>query len=298
MANISVTQLTTLATMVAAEALGKLKSNTVLARIINRNYDSVIASQGQVVKIPFRGALTVNDKAVQTAVTLQNPADTSVNVTLNKHKEVSFLVEDPAAAMASYEILRGYMGDSVLGIAETIDGDIAALYASFSQSIDGSAGMGEAIFREGQRKLNAAKAPLMQRFAVLHEDAYAEAQAIEKLINKDYQGDAAEEAVRMGYLGFLNGFNILLDQNIKTATTHKNLFLHRDAAVLVSRPLPVADPSMGVTQVTLSEDGVSLRVTMSYSPQYLGMQCTVDTLYGVAELRDAFGVVVTSTPAS
>lgn len=88
MANITQAEVTTLATMVAAQALGKLKSNTVLAGIINRNYDNEVASAGKIVSIPFRGALSVNDKAANTAYTLQNPSDSSVNVTLSKHKEV------------------------------------------------------------------------------------------------------------------------------------------------------------------------------------------------------------------
>ena len=46
------------------------------------------------------GALTVNDKAANTAVTLQTPDDSAVSVTLNKHKEVSFLIEDIARAFA------------------------------------------------------------------------------------------------------------------------------------------------------------------------------------------------------
>ena len=298
MANITQAEITTLATMVAAGSLGKLKSNTVLARIVNRDYDSEVAQRGKTVQIPVRGALTVNDKAANGNVTLQAPSDSSVNVTLNKHKEVSFLIEDPARAMASYDALDGYMGDAVLGIAEAIDGDIAALYAGFSQSIDASAGLTEANFRNAQRLLNAAKAPQTSRWAVLHQDAFYEAQGIEKIINRDYRGDEAAAALRDGYLGKFAGFDIVLDQNIKTATTRKNLFIHRDAVVLATRPLPVAPAGLGVSQVVMDEDGVGIRVTMSYSANALGMQVTVDVLYGVAELRDAFGVVVPTAVVS
>lgn len=294
MANITQSEITTLATMVAAQSLGKLKSNTVLARIVNRNYDSEVATKGKIVSIPFRGALSVNDKAANTVVTLQSPSDSAINVTLSKHKEVSFLIEDPARAMASYDALAGYMGDAVLGLAEQIDADIAALYSGFSQTIDATGGLTEANFRRAQLYLNSAKAPTSDRWAVLHPDAFYESQAIEKLINRDYRGDAAQDALAGGYLGMFSGFNIVMDQNIKTATSRKNIFIHRDAAVLVTRPLPVAPEGLGVSQVSMNEDGVGLRVSMSYSPSHLGLQCTVDVLYGVAELRDAFGVTVST----
>lgn len=294
MPNITQAEITTLATMVAAQSLGKLKSNTVLARIVNRNYDREVAQRGKVVSIPFRGALTVNDKGANAAVTLQNPSDSAVNVVLNKHKEVSFLIEDPARAMASYDALAGYMGDAVLGIAEQIDADIAALYAGYSQTIDASAGLDEAHFRQAQRVLNAAKAPQAGRWAVLHQDAFYEAQGIEKIVSTIYRGSEAESALREGQLGQFSGFQIVLDQNIATATTRKNLFIHGDAAVLVTRPLPVAPEGMGVTQVVMDEDGVGVRVTMGYSKEFLGLQVTVDVLYGVAELRDNHGIVVST----
>jgi hypothetical protein len=292
--NITQAEITTLATIVAAESLGKLKANTVLARIVNRNYDNEVAERGKIVSIPFRGALTVNDKVANTAVALQSPSDSAVNVTLDKHKHVSFLIEDPARAMASYDALSGYMGDAVLGIAEQIDSDIAALYAGFSQTIDASAGLAESHYRRAQRLLNAAKAPQSGRWAVLHQDAFYESQAIEKVVSTIYRGEDAESALREGQLGQFCGFQVVLDQQIVTATTRKNLFIHRDAAVLVTRPLPVAPAGMGVVQTVMQEDGVSLRVTLSYSRDHLGMQVTVDVLYGVAELRDAFGVTVST----
>lgn len=295
MANITQAEITTLATMVAAESLGKLKSNTVLARIVNRDYEGEVATRGKVVQIPFRGALSVNDKAANTAVTLQSPSDSSVSVTLNKHKEVSFLIEDPARAMASYDALTGYMGDAVLGLAEAIDGDIAALYSGLSQTIDATSGLSEAHFRVAQRYLNAAKAPQTSRWAVLHQDAYYEAQGIEKIVNRDYRGDEASAALRDGYLGKFCSFDVVLDQNVKTATSRKNLFIQRDAFVLVTRPLPVAPDGLGVVQTVMSEDGIGIRVTMRYNADHLGMQVTVDVLYGVAELRDAFGITVSTT---
>lgn len=296
MANITTSQLDdSIATIVAAEALGYLKANTVLARLVRRDWDSEVAQHGQTVNIPFTGSLSVNDKAANTAVTLQTPADSKVSVTLNKHKEVSFLIEDIGRALARPDYLNAYMVDGMAVLAEQIDGDLAALYSGFSQSINATSGLGEASFREARRLLNAAKAPLADRFAVLHEDAEYAYLGIEKAVNRDYSetlGAAAAGALT----GRFMGFDVLVDQKIATATSEcKNLFFQRSAMVMVSRPLPPAPAGAGVFQRVMDEDGIGLRVTVSYNPDHLGVQVTIDVLYGVAELRDNHGVVVRTT---
>lgn len=287
-------------TIVAARALGSLKSNTVLARLVNRNWSNEVAQYGSTVKIPKPGALIANDKAVKEQVTLQNTALTSVSVTLNKHKEVSFLIEDTAAALSRPELLDIYMQEGIARIAEAMDSDIAALYSGLSQSIDALAGLDEADFRDARRRLNTAKAPLGDRFAVLNEDAEYEFLGIDKAIKEDYRGSLGG-AVADAWAGRFMGFQTFMDQQVAvvagTPAECKNLFFHRDAFVMVTRPLPQAPEGMGVVQTVMEEDGIGLRVTLGYSKDYLGLQCTIDVLYGVAELRDDFGVVVRTTAA-
>jgi len=296
MANITSTELSVnIATIVAAQALGYLKANTVLARLVNRDWENEVATFGQTIDIPFSGALSVNDKAANTVVTLQTPTATKKSLTLNKHKEVSFLIEDIAKAFARADWLTTYAGDGMARLAEQIDGDIAALYSGFSQSIDATGANGpldKADFREARRLLNAAKAPLSERYAVLHEDAESAFVNITEATNRDYT-EALGGAKIEGASGYFMGFNVLMDQKIAVATGEcKNLFFHKNAAVFATRPLPPAPANAGVIQTVLDEDGIGLRVTLSYNPDHLGVQVTIDVLYGVAELRDDHAVVV------
>ena len=292
MANITSAQLATIPTIVAANALGYLKNNTVLARLVARDWDNEVAQYGQTIKIQYPGTLSANDKAADTVVTLQVPNAGEYTVTLDKHKEISFLIEDFGRVLARPDWLSTYMETAMAVMAEQIDSDLAALYAGFSQSIDASVGgLNEDDFRLARRYLNSAKAPLGRRSAVLHEDAEYEALGIDRIINRDY----AESLGSMAADSFVNrafGFDIFMSQGIATATTHKNLFFHRNAMVLATRPLSIAPSGMGVQQTTMQEDGIGLRVTMSYDHNHLGGKVTVDVLYGVAELRDNHGVVV------
>jgi len=296
MANITTAEVT-LATIIAANALGSLKANTVLANLVIRDWDNEVATHGQTITVPIRGALSVNDKAANTDITLQTPNDSTASVTLNKHKEVSFVIEDIAKALSRPDYLMGYVDDAVVALAEQIDTDLAGLYSGLSQTIDATSGLGEDDFREGRRLLNSAKAPLSNRHAVVHEDAEYELLAIEKFIRSDYPGLQGQSGALVdSFSGRFMGFNVHMDQKIAVASSQcKNLFFHRDAMVLATRQLPNAPAELGVMQRTMSEDGVGLRVTLSYDHDKLGTKATIDCLYGVAEVRDNHGVAVSTS---
>ncbi|KPV54108.1 hypothetical protein SE17_05735 [Kouleothrix aurantiaca] len=296
MANITTTEVgNSLATIIAAEALGRLRANSVLSQLVARDWDNAVATYGQVVKIPFRGALTVNNKAANTNYTLQTPSDTAVSVTLNKHKEVSFAIEDLAAALARPDMLMGYISDGISALADQIDSDIAALYSTFTQTVDASAAAGPldyTDFIESRRQLSVAKAPMIDRYAVLHPTAAAELLADVKFTNRDYRGPEEESALKTGWLGTYAGFQVFEDQNIAVATTQKNLFMHRNAIALVSRPLPLPQEGTGVVAKTMDENGIGIRVMISYQHSLGAHMATIDCLYGVGVLRNNHAVVV------
>jgi hypothetical protein len=282
-------------TIVAAQALGYLKANTVMSRLVARNWDSDVAQYGQSIYIPYGGTLTANSKSAATAITLNQADDSKYTVTLNQHYEVSFLIEDIGKSLARPDWLNTYTVQAVKVLAEKIDDTLTDLYSGFSQTIDATSGLGEDDFRNARRYLNSARAPMGERFAVLHEDAEYEALGIERLVNRDF----AETLGRMAADSYVNrfaGFDIFLDQQVEVSSSEcKNMFFHRDAMVLASRPLPPAPAGAGVIQTVMDEDGLGLRVTMSYDHDYLGTKVTVDCLWGVAELRDNHGVIVSTT---
>lgn len=296
MANITTTLVgDTIPTIIGAEVLGYLKANTVMARLVRRDWDNEVAQYGQTISIPYGGTLAANAKSANTVITLNVPNDAVYQVTLNQHYEVSFLIEDIAAALARPNWLQHYAGQAMAVLAENIDAALTALYSGFSQTIDATTGLGDDDFRGARRLLNAAKAPLSRRFAVLHEDAEYEMLGLEKATNRDY-AESLGSAAATAWTGRFMGFDVFLDQNIvATGGQAKNLFFQEDAIVLAMRPMPVAPTGMGVQQSTVNEDGMGLRVTMSYDHDYLGTKFTVDALYGVAEMRDSHGVVVSTT---
>ena len=61
-----------------ALALGYLKANLMMARLVRRDGDSVVAEHGDTINITKRGGLTVRDKVEDTDVTADAPSNTKI----------------------------------------------------------------------------------------------------------------------------------------------------------------------------------------------------------------------------
>lgn len=299
MANITTTEAADfIPEIVAAEALGYLAANTVMVPLVNRDYENEVASYGDTVNVTQRGDLSVNLKAANTATIKQTPTGTKVAVVLDRHAEISFLLEDPARAMSRPDILNGYISDALRVHAESIDSYLLGKYTGFSttpvDATGGSGGIVASTVTEARRLFNIARVPQAGRNIVWHPDAEAELLEVEKFTSSDFGDDGS--AVREAFIGRKYGFNHLMSQLVPEATGEaKNLAFHRDALMMVTRPLPAPEEGMGVRSAVMSENGVGLRVLMGYNLDHLAYQVTIDILYGAAELRDAFGLTIRST---
>jgi hypothetical protein len=101
-----------------------------------------------------------------------------------------------------------------------------------------------------------------------------------------------------GTFGKIKDFFVFRSQYVpKTgsspANTH-NLAFCKDAIGLVIRRLPQPLPGTGAIAEYAELGNFGMRVTMSYQPNTLSQQFTVDVLYGCAVLRNNFAVQVNS----
>ena len=278
-----------------ADALTSLRSYLNLARTVRRDFDGAVARYGDVIHLPKTGALSVNDKTTNTNVTRQAPADNEVSITLNKHKEVTFLVEDVARAQANQDLRGLYIGDAVIALAEELESDLVALYASagadvtFDETSDATI---ETSMLNLRKAFVDAKAP-----KTAPKYLYATPAVINYLLGVDKFTKVNEYGSRSplveGALGDIFGINVFESQLVPTSgspATYHNLAYTRDAMALVMRPLATDGNGQGVQQSVLTdpESGVSMRLTASYDANALGMQVTLDMLYGVGAVRSEF----------
>lgn len=274
----------------AQQAMQVLRNNMVLANLVTRDSDVGAFAQGDTLHIPFPGTFVANDKAPGGNVTTQVPTDAEVVVILNKHKEVTFLIEDVPKVQANQDLMNRYLTNAIVPIAEQIENDLFALYASLTASV-ASASMTGAQILAGMLKLNQNKVRLQDRNLIISPGSQVKLLGDTAL--QSFFAFSEPEAVRNGGIGRAYGFNIFMSQLVPLATTYKNLAFTPDAFILAMRNLPESG-NPGVDQMVVQdpESSLQFRQTVSYNPNALGVQVTLDVLYGVNVLRNAAGSVV------
>lgn len=296
MANITKTEASAFIPQIwAASALGYLKANTVMMNLVNREFSNVFARGGDTLNIPVRGSLVVNTKTANTAVSLQTPSATSVQVTM-VHKEVSMLVEDIVTAQANQDVMAGYIQDAMAKIGEQVDSDLLGLYSGFTITpIDATTSFDVTAITAARKALNVVKAPLQDRQIVWGPDAEARILNLQQFTNSQWDPNN-QTALERATLGPRYGFMHYMSQLVPSVTGEsKNLAFHKNAMVLITANLPDIPAGRGVESTTMVEDGIAIRVQYGYNMTYLGTQVTLDILYGVAKLRNNHAVVIRTT---
>lgn len=275
---------------VAAMAINKLTTYMNLARTVYRDFEDEVKSEGDTVIVPKFGTMTANEMSQTGQVTLQNPADDEVKIELDQHWESTFLIRDVAKAMAKPKVLEGYVKNGAIALAEKIETSLAALYASAGITVDAGANVQLDDMRSVRKEHVDAKVPrLAPKYAYLDSQAYTDLLALANI------GDASKfgsrSALLTGKIPQLYGYGIFESQNIQTsgspATSHCLAYTEESMA-LVMRPLPSPGDGLGVKSAVVQdpESGVGLRVLYSWDKDHLGVQVTLDVLFGVKALRD------------
>jgi hypothetical protein len=273
-----------------------------MGNLVNRNYEPVLGQAGDTVNVPIPPALTANNLAEGDAVSPQNPDLTTAQIVLNKHIEATFQVPDVTKVLSAPDLLRTYLQPAVAAIAEKIEGDLLGLYAGFTANTPvgvAATAPTEAVIDAAETTLFQAKVPASQpRYLVVDPDAYSALRQIARFSEFHTAGEAGVNALISGAVGKIKDFFVFRSQFVKktgspTVTTH-NLAFAPDAIGLVIRRLPQPIPGTGAIAEYAEMGNFGMRVVMSYQPNTLAQQFTVDVLYGAAVLRNAAGGQVNS----
>lgn len=288
--------------LVAADALPALMGNLIMGNLVNRNYEPVLGQAGDTVNIPIVPSMVANNIAEGGTVTTQNPSLGNAQIVLNTHAEATFQIPDVTKVLAVPDLLRIYMEPAVIAIAEKIETDLLGLYASFTANTALGApetALTEGVIDQAETTLFEAKVPASQpKYLVVDPDGYSALRQDSRFSEFQTAGDAGVTALIHGTVGRLKDFAVFRSQFVaKTGTspvTTHNLAFARDAIGLVIRRLPQPLPGTGAIAEYAELGNFGMRVVMSYQPNTLAQQFTVDVLYGKAVIRNAFGVQVES----
>lgn len=271
-------------TQVATEA------TLVLANLVKR-FDSDVANGGDTLDVPKISNLTAYAKAANTQVTLNAPVEDKFQMSINRHFESSYLIEDRLKVQAAYRLMEEYSPKAGYAIGQKIDSDIAGLYSGLSQTVGNSTtDITDANLVLGIQFLDDANAPQTDRFFVIKPAGLAHLRLIDKFsrfdalgINPNPASGAAglangSSVVRRiapnGFVGTLYGVEVYMSTNLTeesgTSDIVHNLLFQREAFALAIQQKP--------------------RMQFQYKQEYLGTLATCDALWGFGEYRDTFAV--------
>jgi hypothetical protein len=200
------------------------------------------------------------------------------------------------------DLLKLYMQPAVVALAERIESDLLALYPAFTANAPvgtGGTAITEAVIDAAETALFAAKTPASSaKYLVVDSGTYSSLRQIPRFSEFHTAGEAGLRALIDGTVGKMKDFFIFRSQFVaKTGSspvvTHNLAFSH-DALGLVVRRLPQPLPGTGAIAEYAELGNFGMRVTMSYQPNTLAQQFTVDVLYGAGVLRNIFGIQVNS----
>lgn len=277
-------------TIIAQKALGRLKSYLSIARNISRDSDWTTATFGQTIQVPKTGAVVANDKTAGNTFTKQNPTGTNVSVTLNKHKEVTFTIDDVTKVLDNQNTQDAYGNDGAIALAEAVESDLLALHPSMTNTITWdrtSATTIDASMLKIRKFFTDNKVPkLEQRYMAVDATVFNDLLGVQKYTDQSWRG--GNNTVAEGQMVRTYGFDIEENQLIPTSgspVAYHNIAYTRNGLVLASRPLPRPEGFGGnYAIINDPEVGVSLRTLFWYNADLGAHQLTLDLLYGVAIL--------------
>jgi hypothetical protein len=288
--------------LVAVDALPALMGHLVMGNLVNRDFEPQLAQAGDTVNVPIPPTMVANNIAEGGTVQTQNPNVETAQIVLNTHAEATFQIPDVTKVIAVPDLLRLYMEPAMIALAEKVESDLLGLYSQFTANTPlgtGGTALTEAVVDTAETALfNAKVPPSEQKYLVVDGTAYSQLRQIPRFSEYQTAGDAGLRALVDGSIGRLKDFYVFRSQFVKKTgsspvTTH-NIAFARNAMGLAIRRLPKPLPGTGAIAEYAEVGNFGIRVVMSYQPNTLAQQFTVDILYGVGVLRNSHGVQVRS----
>lgn len=288
--------------LVAVDALPALSGQLVMGNLVNRDFEPTLAQAGDTVNVPIPPTMVANNIAEGGSVQSQNPDVANAQIVLNTHAEATFQIPDVTKVIAVPDLLRLYMQPAMIALAEKVESDLLNLYSQFTANAPlgtGGTALLEQVVDEAETALFNAKVPASeQKFLVVDGNAYSQLRQITRFSEYGSAGDAGLRALIDGSIGRIKDFYVFRSQFVKKTgtgpTTTNNIAFAKNAMGLAIRRLPKPLPGTGAIAEYAELGNLGMRITMSYQPNTLAQQFTVDMLYGVGVLRNAHGVQVRS----
>jgi N4-gp56 family major capsid protein len=285
------------------EVVAAYEKNLVLANLVKKM--SMQGKKGDTIHIPKPSRGSANAKAENTAVTIQNPSNTEVQVVVNKHFEYSTLIEDITEVQALASLRQFTTSDAGYALAKQVDDDLFSLGKSFGNGNgsswatsaafynDATGGTSayaadtvaaadvftDAFFRDMVQKLDDADTPMDGRFLAIPPSLRNAIMGIDRYVSSDFVDG---RGVNNGKIGNLYGIDVYVTSNCPTIETAGDNAAGGD----------VRGAILGHKDTMVMAEQQGIRSQAQYKQEFLGTLYTADRLYGTQVLRPETGFVL------
>jgi hypothetical protein len=273
-------------TIIAQKCLQRFASYLSLAKNVSRDTDWATATAGTVIKVPKTGSVVANDKTAGSNYTKQNPTATDVSITLNKHKEVTFAIDDLTKVVENQASMDRYANDGAIALAEAVELLFAQLHSSVQNTITwdrSSTTTIDSSMLKIRKYFTDQKVPkLEQKYGYFDATVYNDILTVDKFVNASVRG--GNNSISDGNVVRTYGIEASESQMVQVSGSpvcYHNLVYTPNAFVLASRPLPRPEGFGGNYAVVNDPSiGLSLRTLMWYNADLGAHQLTLDLLFG------------------
>lgn len=226
-----------------------------------------LASGGNKLNIPFLSTYNARDKVAGTPVVYDANVETEIELTINKHKYLAFILEDITKVQSNYNLQELYRGAQKEALARAIDTDIGSLHASAGTNVAGGATADDADMLAVSLALDLADVPQTERAGIIHSKVMNDLRAVNKYGAYDQTGEKGRAISENSLIPRVYGFDLHMSNNVAVDTVSHNLFFHKSAIGLALQLKPTYK----------MEDSVDV----------IGLKSVLHTIYGVGVERSA-----------
>ncbi len=267
----------------SANVLQAVKNKLVVVPVVNHDYQSDLV-RGDIVYIPKTNVVTATEVTIGTEGVIKNPFATAEgSLTINKYYEAPVVVDYMSSRQTHVDLVGNSQLESAYALSKTIDTSLGVLFSALNSGSAGSTGFGtdgaavtDTVLVAAVEDLDEADAPEESRVWIFDPSVKADILSIDKFVRMDYF--AGDTILTGQFRKDVYGAPILITNNLTVKSTgNYGVYMHRDALAIVIQENMVVD-----------------RVE-----QPLKHQLTINTtcLWGVAELREDFGVPIMTRKA-
>ena len=278
------------------EVIAAYKKSLVLANLVQKM--PMTGKKGDTMHIPKPTRGVASAKNAADTVTIQQTANSELEIRIDSHFEYSRLIEDITEVQAFDSLRRFYTEDAGYALGLKVDNDLFALGKKLGDGTGSSwvhsntyqfnttTGKAEAYdadgatdigafndqgFRDLIQVLDDADVPMDSRVLVIPPSAVNEIRGIDRYNSSDFVDG---RSVMNGQIGTLYGIDVYVSSNAPVMETgvKAGILMHKDAFVLAEQ--------------------MAVRSQTQYKQEFLATLYTADTLYGLDVYRPENAVVI------